>query len=367
MRLLFCATDPGGSACLAPVVKLALKNHDIVVLASEITKRLFHQGGIDSEIIDCETVDEAAELLKRLQPDAAILGTAAPERAESKLTIAARNLGIWTVAVLDEWYRYQIRFGQEDGTMTHVPDVICMQDDLAVTEAIAEGVPASAIRITGSPSLAIYADTAENLLLQAAPSILTDDGQSIRLLFISERIAKGHGRSPGESGFIGPYCGFTEETVRNDIADALGKIDVNVRVLEKLHPHESNIPPPPDDIQSNTTWHSITDEEPLGMILAHSDVVVGMQSVALLEATLFGHRPISYQPGLIGIDTCTAARTGLAVAVRDFDCLRENLEIVIKSGQGTRVPISLRPGFACPTASERVLQAALERADEVAE
>jgi hypothetical protein len=366
LRLLFCATDPGGAACLAPVVKLALKNHDVIVLASEITKRIFHRGNINSEIIDCTTVDDAAQLLKRLQPDAAILGTAAPERAEAKLTIAGRNLGIWTVAVLDEWYRYQIRFGQEDGAMTHVPDVICVQDELALTEAVAEGVPASPIRITGSPSLATYADTVENLVAQPAPGRLADDGQSIRLLFVSERIAQGHGRAPGEHGIIGSYCGFTEETVRNEIADALGKIDIRFRVLEKMHPNESNVPSPPDALHTNTTWQTITDEESLDTVLAHCDIVVGMQSVALLEATLFGHRPISYQPGLIGMDTCTAARTGLAVAVRDYDGLLRNLEAVIKSGQGTRVPISLRPGFADPAASERVLQAALERAVEVA-
>ena len=55
----------------------------------------------------------------------------------------------------------------------------------------------------------------------------------------------------------------------------------------------------------------------LSPLMFHSDLVVGMRSIALLEAALLGCPTISFQPGLIGEQRCTAVRLGLVPSALD--------------------------------------------------
>ena len=93
--------------------------------------------------------------------------------------------------------------------------------------------------------------------------------------------------------------------------------------------------------------------EPLPPLLWHADAVVGMRSMALLEAALMGHRPLAFQPNLRGIDTCTASRLGLADRASRVGELAAWLAAPHERGP------ALRPPFADAGASEKVLNIVL--------
>ena len=82
--------------------------------------------------------------------------------------------------------------------------------------------------------------------------------------------------------------------------------------------------------------------------------MIGMRSIALLEAFLIGLPSISYQPGLIGINRCTAVKKGLIECVVSQDGLHRWLANNIAGKSKKRI---VRPKFACKEAPKSVFQA----------
>ena len=309
MTLLICASDAGGARNLAPVAALAAERGEAVAtLGSAATLPLFAEAGVRAEAAAVADIAEAAALLRTLAPRAVLCGTTRYEAAETRLIAAARALGLPSLAVLDEWYGYCGRFA-----LSGLPDRICCPDDLARDEAAAEGLPGERLVVTGSPALAALADRIA--AAEIPPPAGWESGLGgARLLFISETHAADYGSAPGQNGPLGPFLGYTEHEVRTDLARALVGLPP-FRVVEKLHPSTEIRPDPPAG--AGPGWR-VAAAEPLWPPLHHADLVIGMRSMALLEAAMFGHRPLAYQPGLIGPDRCTAARLGLADTARDF-------------------------------------------------
>jgi len=131
---------------------------------------------------------------------------------------------------------------------------------------------------------------------------------------------------------------------------------VRCAVVEKLHPGAVEMPPPP---AGALAWQTVA-RAPLWPLLWHADLVVGMKSMALLEAALMGHRPLSLQPNLQGADRCTAARLGLA----DRAATEDELADWLRRPPGRSAP--LRPPFADSRAAANVLDAILSLAPQAA-
>ena len=346
MTLLICASDAGGARNLAPVAALAAERGEAVtVLGSTATLPLFAEAGVRAEAAALADIGEAAALLRTLAPRAVLCGTTRYEAAETRLIVAARALGLPSLAVLDEWYGYHGRFVPSGPS-----DRICCPDDLARDDAAAEGLPAERLVVTGSPALAALAGRiAAAAETPPPPPASWEPGRGgPRLLFVSETHAADYGTAPGQDGPLGPFLGYTEHEVRADLASALASLPP-FRVVEKLHPSTEIHPAPPAG--AGPGWR-VTAAEPLWPLLRHADLVVGMRSMALLEAAMFGHRPLAYQPGLIGPDRCTAARLGLADTARDLAGLAGWLG---RHRQDTRRQ-PFRPACADAEAAARVLE-----------
>ncbi len=349
--LIFCATDPGGARNIAPVARLAAESFHLEIVCSPQTRGIFEHAELDAEATTLPDTNAARRFLESRAPASIIVGTSAADRPEALLTIAARELCIPSVAVLDEWYYYAARFADPGGTFTHLADMICCQDELAKSEAMAEGIPADHLRITGSPALAdVYRDIQSHRT--TAPP--TDPTSSPQIVFISEQIAKAFGEAPGERGFVGPFIGYTETTVRNELATALPDIGTPVQVFEKLHPNETDIATPPDHGPA-MTWRILEREVGLRDAMSHADAVIGMRSIGLLDAALMGFRPACYQPGRIGSDHCTAARLGLADSIDSPDDLKDWLKNAI-AGQRSANEEADVPAFATPDAAANIYE-----------
>lgn len=347
--ILFCATDPGGAKNIAPVTSKLSVQCNVLALCSIRTHRFFDEVSVPVEVTEVSSVNAAKHMISEINPDIVVLGTAVADRPEALLTQAAISLGIPTVAILDEWYLYALRFQNKDGKFTHLPTAICCQDELAYNEAIAEGIPVELLKVTGSPALSLMF---EHICENTQKGGVTEGTKIPSLLFISEQMAAGFGSAPGESGFVGDFMGYTELDVRNDIAGCLTKLGSRCRVFEKLHPNEFELIDTPER-GTNVDWTVLPADASLSDSIQAATAVIGMRSIALLEAAMMGLRPASYQPRRIGADQCTAARLGLADSLSTQAALEQWLKRML-FGEKSFSSQSNRPPFATPEAIDNV-------------
>lgn len=337
-KILLCATDAGGARNLSSLLYTQDKGFTPLLVVSDEMLPLFDTRGIrviESKDINSEMA--AVDLLKEVSPVAVVCGTTRYLSPERLLIVAARDLGIKSVVILDEWFNYYLRFQGKDGELSCLPDIICCQDEQARREAAAEGIPLDRLFVTGSPSLSILTFKADKFLTEppALPEFIKNKVKPV-ITFLHETHSVDYGSKPGESGLLGKSIGYTEHTVRQDIFDTLRKIGKSCTVIEKLHPGYSGneLTPLCDAIVEWTTVPKV-DLLPL---LWYSDLVIGMRSMALLEAVILRCRSISYQPNLTGPQTCTAVRLNLTKSIYDINGLyhwfTEHISIKPKSQDG---------------------------------
>ncbi len=311
-----------------PLANLCIsKGSDCNVICSESTREFF--SGFTSGIIEDLTISGINEALWYLQSKRAsvlVCGTSRYLSPERFLTLAAKKLKIKSIAILDEWYNYRLRFEDEKGQLVYLPDIICAQDEQAFNEAVLEGIPSDLLRVTGSPSLSVLTDKAEDFLAKPpSEPVFMKNEYLVKpvITFLSETHAYDYGGRLGEKGPFGEFMGYTERSVRRDIFRVLNEVEEPCTVVEKVHPAD------------NATYRSLknslirwirVNEVELWPLLWHSDLVIGMRSMALLEATILGCCAVSYQPNLKGTQLCTAARLNLVPDFYDRAQLRKWFE-----------------------------------------
>jgi hypothetical protein len=150
---LFLAGDPGGAAALLPVIQ-EWKGKK-TVFAYRHAADLFRSGGEDVRPLDERSAGdtEAAALLANTRPDFVCAATSVNGVDwERHFFVAARQLGIPSLAVLDYWSNYTVRFSLSR-ELDALPDLISVADERMLAEMIACGFPAERLRIAGQPVL----------------------------------------------------------------------------------------------------------------------------------------------------------------------------------------------------------------------
>lgn len=360
-KILICATDAGGARNLAPVVKLVPRDVRCKLIVSTDTMHFFGGATPKPEIGSINTLKQAKDYILSVQPKSILCGTTRYKSAERFLTAAGNELGVRTVAVLDEWFNYRHRFVDEKDNFVYLPDTICCQDEYAYHEAIEEGIPERILHITGSPALSDLTLRAEQFVNKEPkiPDYLSKDFVSPFITFISETHAADYSTNPDSHGPLGPFIGYTEISVRQSVLNVLGKLGFNVVFVEQLHPSAENNEPP-RSVPINVDFRTVRKTD-LWSLLWHSDLIIGMRSLALLEASILGCKAVSFQPGLIGPERCTAVRLGL-VPKLEFE---ENLESwctqQLAYTKKEQKRIIHRHPFAAPNAAERVIDLVLKK------
>ena len=319
MRVILCASDAGGARNLAPLLPVLGGRGVQASLITSVGLLSLFEPVLDwaAQVITADSLqwDGLGPHLAGPLLVGVICGTTRYASPDRRLVTAARLAGVRSVCVLDEWFNYRQRFVDEASGDVALPDRIAVQDDLARREAVEEGIPESLCCVTGSPALAELAQRAESFraVPPQLPAFLGPPHRAPVVTFLSETHAADYGAGPGERGPLGPFLGYSEVTVWGAILRVLGRLARPVTLVEKLHPSAqegaSEVPVP-----ANVRRH-VTRDADLWSLLWYSDLVVGMRSMALLEAALLGCRAVSFQPALIGPQQCTAVRLGAVPAV----------------------------------------------------
>ena len=353
--VLLCATDAGGAANLAPLIPAIRRAGGAPrVVTRRDLRRLFDTLD-DSALVDApETAPDAsaAAILAREAPRAVIAGTTRYDSIDRRLVSHAAAAGIRSTVVLDERYAYASRFAVDGGFCW--PDAVTVLDDASIDEAAADGVPRRLCHATGSPALAEIADRVRQLESAPAerPASLAALPDRPTVVFISETIVDDYGRDE-TGGPLGPFAGFTEDTVLEQLIESLEGIGPIV-LVNKRHPSAGNgiAPRGTADIAVVT----VTDEA-LWPLLRAAHAVVGMRSIGLLEAALLGVPAVSFQPGGLGEERCTAVRLGLVPRLESQASLAAWCGVRMRAPRIHLVPPDLPA--ARTGAAERVVEVAL--------
>lgn len=271
MNVLFFAHDPGGANAIAPIIE-------------HFENPWVFGGGYALNILPgvSKLPPNALEILK---PDFLLTGTSALDFTERELWKEAASLSIPSMAILDSWVNYGVRFSRYgvrdvslfDGACEYLPDYICVMDEFAKSEMMNDGVPGDRIVTLGNPHFESVAKAAK----QQLSNIEKTRGGKRFVLFASEP-------------FYGHKTGV-EETALRDLIEVVKPYE-NYMVRIRKHPKESQ---EKFDkflglrVEIDDNIDSLTS-------ISQSEVIVSVSSMVLLEALFFGKMVISYQPKTYG-------------------------------------------------------------------
>jgi hypothetical protein len=306
--LLFFSCEPGGAEVLIPVIKLVRKEtrHKVVVCSYGLGAERFAGKGVEyNEIGRLEKNDTA--ILEAYHPDLIITSaTSLPDRDMSEKYIwhNARCSDIPTLAFLDQWQNYVVRFS---GPMPHerlfyLPDYINCINDIGEAEMVAEGFDVNTLVKFGHPYLSSLKDYAASVDAQEIRRRLNVGSSEHIVLFVSEAIREHYGRSRG-------YDQFDALTL---FLELMSHSTRKVRPIIKLHPkdtaHEYG-----RMLDKYKNLHSLLITNNLSPVecINVAEEVYGMTSIMLIEAFVLGKNVVSLQPGLQGEDAMILSRLGL--------------------------------------------------------
>lgn len=230
------------------------------------------------------------------------------------------------VCVLDNWMNYRARLSM-DGGAELIPECYAVMDDKARDEALAEGVPAACLRVTGHPGLAFLADE----IAAAGPDWRRDvrarigwgrPGREL-VAFIGEPVARDQGTGPQSPA----WRGYTEREVLPLLCRELQAYGDRLDVVIVPHPRD-------DLTELQALWQEARGRlegglAPVGMsgrqIVLAADRVAGMASILLYESWLQGKPTLSLQPGLVRSDLKSVATRPGIVFVDGRDGATEGL------------------------------------------
>lgn len=350
-KIMLLARDPGGAnTILALVPALQNQGYELLLCGKDAAlHRYRHFGlegkdvGLERPVIDCE---HWLEFLELEQPDLIITGTSGDDFSERYLWQAARRKGIGSLAILDQWINYGLRFSsygldrkdeyEKNHLHPYLPDFILVMDEEARLAMIRDGIEAERIIVSGQP----YFD----LLLQQQKHdnrrLIRETRQGLQIApndyviaFVSESISQDYRVSPGES----PYWGYDEISILKELLQVLVPISREetrpVHLLIKKHPLErsDNYLKLLNDSDCSKLRYQVAEGniDPWSLVLA-SDLVCGMSSMLLLESILLGRPTLSIQIGLKRDNPLILDKRGVLLSILDRKDLLDNLRDIIQ-------------------------------------
>ena len=300
-KIMFFAHDPGGANAILPLIEPFKKEHKVYVFA---------KGPALKKLPNAQELQDYS--LKFVNPDFLITGTSANDKTEKLLWQESKKLNIKSMAILDHWLNYGIRFSKYglneiekfDKKCDFLPSFIIVMDEFAKQEMINDGIAQNIIYPLGNPHF-------ENLITQSknvknVRSNFAKDDEFL-ITFASEPYTEDYGKG-------------NEKVVLEDLIEITK--DKNVKIVVKLHPKEDfskyaefqNLP--------NVDLDKITP--PIEVIMA-SDLIVSMTSMFLIEAMILGKNILSYQPNAITPDKFILTKNKMLPFVKDKEDFKEKL------------------------------------------
>ena len=244
----------------------------------------------------------ADELIASTRPRVIVVGTSEdPDALGLNLVDAARRLGIASVGVVDGAAHPELRFrGQGDDALVHAPDWLLVPDEATRRAYMACGFDADRVCACGHPLFDRIRTTRRSLdaedRQQQRDRLFGDIGERPAIVFLAE---VSDGLDPSQFHRQADYtlAGSGRSDRRTDIVldEFVAACDAarpDAFTLLRLHPKNTD-----DEFAAYTDrFDQINSNGPVAPLLHAADLVVGMTTVALVEATLLGRPTLSIVP-----------------------------------------------------------------------
>lgn len=364
MRILVAAHETGCANALVPVIRRLKSRSDIhvEVRATGYAPRVFQEEGISYQPMDLAQegggLNAADRLLQEQQPDLLLLGTAWEKTIENALLQRAQVRGIRSLSIVDNWSYFRKRFRAFEGDGLLLPDRVIVVDEIARDRAIAEGLPADRLVITGQPHLESIPQRArEPDVARQADHLRSRWTNGRSVLFVSEPF---YVYSPPSTA---DYRGYTEVEAFEGLMEAADKVrqkwEIPIRVVVRPHPRELDSPFAIGPLIA--ARGAALEEARAGLAgLLACDAVVGMASMLLLESALAGRPTASFEPNgkkefsFHGVEIGAVAKTSSVRELADW------LETVLTTPKVE--PSVALARLAQGNAAHRIVEIALELA-----
>lgn len=261
--IIYCASDAGPAKYLIYLInKITLPS---IVFDSSISRVVFRKHAIPSIPFNPDIINEDVKC--------AILGTTLNESAEKEIISLSKKFGFPTISVVEHWTNYIERF--RSFNKLNFPDYIIVNDEYAASRAAEEGIPKEIIIALGNPVL-------EDKIFMT--KVNESDSKSNKILFISEQL---HINMPSSDE---RFLGFNQFDVLDDIFNSLNE-DTTIHI--KLHPSESE-----SDYRHYIKNYDIKfiSEIEMHQNLSDYSIIIGMESMLLIELACNGIKTFSYRP-----------------------------------------------------------------------
>lgn len=328
-KVLLFSRDPGGANVVAPLIKpLLARSYNVFLYGKDFALAKYRQEGLDAFDIaqKLPIINKAsiAQFLKRISPDIVITGTSADDDTEKLMWKSCAEFSIPTIAIVDQWCNYGLRFSaygvgnvkeyEHDRKHPYLPSLITAIDDFAMSEMIAEGLPADRLVVCGQPYFEKIISARNDLLeVDAFNQTHSLEQDEFVVVFASEPITTTY-----KNGAIG-YLGYTECTILEALADTLENIvsatGLPVRLIVRPHPKEDG-----ESLgavlknRHHLRWSVERNASPW-VLMTRANLVVGMSSMFLLEAVVMGRPVKSIQIGLCREDPFVLSRRGIVQSI----------------------------------------------------
>lgn len=350
-RLAAVFGDAAGGAAALPVLALMAAEGRVepVPLAYDEAAALWARRGQAFRPLAPDLDPAAARALLVELGAGALLAGASARPPEMNLVAAAGGLGLPSLAFLDCWRHYRKRFVDAADRLAFLPTRIAVIDELARAGALAAGLPAERLVVTGLPSLdelAAYdgaAGLAARQRVRARLGLTPDD---LLVLFASQPFSAQFGHDRANPG----HQGFTEQEVLGLLLDALSAAAPRLgRPLTLLvRPHPRDLPGGFAGLAAPGLRVIVDAADPHREAILAADLVAGMNSILLLESCYLGRVTLSLQPGLQVPDSLPTNAAGLTLAAYRAEEVGQVVERALfdpaDRAQRLRALAGLKPG-----------------------
>lgn len=333
-KILLFARDPGGANAVIPLIQPLREKYTLSVYGKDtayekLKKEYGKTIGLMEDISEI-SLEDIVCWIKKIKPDFVITGTSADDMAEKYIWKACEKEGIPSLAILDQWVNYGIRFSaysvseldqyEIEKQHYYFPSKIIVMDEYAKCEMIKEGLDENRIIVAGQPHFDMLRDKYDKLV--------TEYSKELQLIFVSEPIEKVYKETTQGSH----YWGYTEKTVflqvQKTLIDLSKEYNQKVCLTIRLHPKENK--DSFDKLIRNTeNYHVVVDADASALqLIKNADCIIGMSSMFLLEAVVCGKPIISVQIGLLKENPLILARKGMLETVtrkEELPCMLEKI------------------------------------------
>lgn len=332
--IMLFAVDPGGSNSIGVLSQELSKNYVIHSYAREAAYKhlLENNPGIKvTHLHDkyCQYSEHMfLKLLKKLNPSVVITDTASRDYSNRSLWQACKLAGIPSIAILDQWMSYSVRFLKEHKSYQdkqsyeieeyNLPQVIVVMDQSAKTEMVKEGIPEKMIYPIGSP----YYQKLNNF----SKVIKQKSKQDLQILFASEPITSTYGHTLGKH-----IHGYTERSTIHALCQSIEKSDYKRKIGVSIRPHPREPKQRYKQLLSRYKFVKLCRSKTVYDSISCHNVIIGMSSTMLLEGAFINKPIISIQIGNHGSSPFYLEQIGLTQSLRYTFELKRLIENILRN------------------------------------